>query len=64
MLDDSYVSAVPSAAQVLRALADECEDLEGTVEKVILQRATDFIYPARLYMVGEEEYEGRGVNFT
>jgi hypothetical protein len=62
MLDDSYVSAVPSAAQVLRALADECEDVEGTVEKVILQRATDTIYPARIYLAGVEEYEGRSVN--
>jgi hypothetical protein len=62
MLDDSYVTSVPTPAQVLRALADECEDLEGTVERVILQRATDTIYPARIFLAGVEEYEGRSVN--
>lgn len=48
----------PTISEVLRGLAEVLEEQEGTLERLVVQRAGDTDYPARLYVVGDEDYIG------
>lgn len=54
---------VPNATEITRALSDAMFDVEGTVDRITVERATDHEYMARVFFVGVEDYEPAHLRF-
>jgi len=59
MQPNNEASTYPSAGEVLRALADTCDE-EGTegFDRITVEQATPTQYACRIYPARGEEYEG------
>lgn len=56
MEENGGTPEAPTVSEVLRGLAEQLLGQEGTLERMTVQRATDQEYPAKLHLVGQEDY--------
>lgn len=57
-------ATVPTAETVLGDLAVELDGVEGVVDRVSIIRATDREYMCRVWLVGQEDFDGYQIYYT
>jgi hypothetical protein len=53
----------PTAADVLSQVVEQCQDFEGVLLMIRVQRISDFVYTGQVYLRGHDVFETVMVEF-
>lgn len=58
MAEQNEATRGAAPADILALLQEAIEEYEGDVERITIERATRYHYAARVYLVGQDEFDG------